>query len=297
MNSFELFLCRDFEFRAERYEEYCAGKMISQGPTNIIVVTKTNINARQDAMQVKLMSNNIPEKIKSQFSFDFCTTLNDRVLMASLPEKTNTRIVTTEMLRHLMSPSQYEKYYTPIEPVVASVFVKDNSLSKISFTMGNPERLIEFYPLQVSDSFLLEMLKGSNNPPMGELKFSSNTHQRYEKSNPVKGEQRNCHRDIIITRNISGNIGYSVKIMNADAPNSFFGVTMSTKPMKVVESSNGIVHMRGYGYDNNAVAMGISPREASFEDYGLSIYHNGNEIVKCVLHMFDRNVDIEYYNR
>lgn len=297
MDSFKLFLCRDFEFRAERYEEYCAGKMISQGTTNIIVVTKTNINARQDAMQVELMSNNIPDKIKSHFSFDFCTTLNDRILMASLPERTNTRIVTTEMLRHLMPPSQYEKNYTPIEPVVASVFIKDNNLSKISFTMGNPERLIEFYPLQVADSFLHEMLKGSNNPPMGELKFSSNTHQRYESGNPVKGEQRNCHRDIIITRNISGNIGYSVKIMNADAPNSFFGVTMSTKPMKVVEYFNGIVHMRGYGYDNNAVAMGIPKREASFEDYGLSIYHNGNEIEKCVLHMFDRDVDIEYYNR
>ena len=72
---------------------------------------------------------------------------------------------------------------------------------------------------------------------------------------------------------------------------------MSTKPMKIVDYSDKIVHMRGYGYDNNAVAMGIPPREASFEDYGLSIYHDGNEIEKCVLHMFDRNVDIEYYNR
>lgn len=297
MDSFKIFLCRDFEFRAERYEEYCAGKMISQGETNIIVISKTNTNARQNAIQIELKSNNIPDKIKSQFSFDFCTTLNDRILMASLPERTNIRIVTTEMLKHLMPPSQYEKNYTPIEPIVASVFLKNNNLSKISFSMGNPERLIEFYPIQRYDSFIHEILKGSNNPPLGELKFSSNTHQRYENGNPVKGEQRGCNRDIIITRNISGNIGYSVKILNSDSQNSFFGVTMSTKPMKIVDYSDKIVHMRGYGYDNNAVAMGIPPREASFEDYGLSIYHDGNEIEKCVLHMFDRNVDIEYYNR
>lgn len=162
--------------------------------------------------------------------------------------------------------------------------------------MGNPERLVEFYPAQRNDSFALEILKGSNNPSLGELKFSSNTHQRYENGNPIKEAQHGCNRDIIITHNISGNIGYSVKILNSDSQNSFLGETMSSKPMKIVEHSDNIIHMRGYGYDNNAIAMGISLKEASFENYGLSIYHDGIEIKKCVIHMFDRNVDIEYYN-
>ena len=43
--------------------------------------------------------------------------------------------------------------------------------------------------------------------------------------------------------------------------------------------------LRGYGRDANG---------GSFADYGLTIKFENEEVEKCILHMYDRNVDIEY---
>ena len=142
---------------------------------------------------------------------------------------------------------------------------------------------------------LESLIKGSNSQIQGELTFHSNVHQRYENDVPVRGEQTGCHRDVKIEKNISGDDGYSVTILNADAPNTFFGVTMSTKPMKVVSVSADKVELEGYGYDMNALSMGVPRSEASFANYAMTICFHGNEISRCVLHMLDRNVDIDYY--
>ncbi len=139
------------------------------------------------------------------------------------------------------------------------------------------------------------IIKGTNSPVQGELVFRSNVHQRYENGVPVKGEQLGCHRDVKIEKNISGNEGYSVTIYNADAPNSFFGVTMGTKPMKIVDVHDDRVELEGYGYDMNALSMGVPRSDASFASYAMTVYFRGNEITHCTLHMLDRNVDIDYY--
>lgn len=158
------------------------------------------------------------------------------------------------------------------------------------------EELKQGFAEQTSNSsFLSNLLSGSNSPTKGEYIFHSNTHQRYENGNPVKGEQVGCNRDVVIEKNISGNVGYSVKIVVPNAEGSFFGTPMSTKPMKIERTTSRTIELRGYGYDRNAVSMGVPMSDASFESYGMTLYHNGSEIQKCTLHMFDRNVDIEYY--
>jgi phosphopantetheine adenylyltransferase len=43
-----------------------------------------------------------------------------------------------------------------------------------------------------------------------------------------------------------------------------------------------------------ALAMGAG-NDASFANYGLSIYLKYGDIIKCTLHMHDRNINIEYY--
>ncbi len=55
--------------------------------------------------------------------------------------------------------------------------------------------------------------------------------------------------------------------------------------MKVIQQSSNKIVLRGYGQD----AMG-----ASFADYGLTIHFDNEQVSKCILHMHDRNVDIEY---
>lgn len=161
----------------------------------------------------------------------------------------------------------------------------------VTFILGDVVRT-EIHP----HDFTHSLLNGNNNPPEGNVTFHSNTHQRYEGGEPTRGEQVGCRRDVVIEKNISGGIGYSVTVNNPDAiPGSWGATPMGTKPMKIISTSNGKVEMRGYGYDRTAVAMGIPMSDATFENYGMTIYNNGTSITHCVIHMFERDVDIDYY--
>ncbi len=145
---------------------------------------------------------------------------------------------------------------------------------------------------------LQSLFKGNNNPSDGSIIFNSNTHQRYEQGEPVRGEQIGCHRNIVIEKNISGGIGYSVSVKNPDAaPGSWGAPPMGAKPMKIISVSADRIEMQGYGYDKTAVAMGIPMNAASFEDYAMTIFHNGQSITHCVIHMIERTIDIDYYNK
>ena len=67
-------------------------------------------------------------------------------------------------------------------------------------------------------------------------------------------------------------------------------VSMSTKPMKIVSSASDETTMRGWGiYTHPLIGVQIH-----FSNYGLTIYHHSGVIQKITLHMFDKNVDIEY---
>ena len=61
---------------------------------------------------------------------------------------------------------------------------------------------------------------------------------------------------------------------------------MAPKVMKVVSNENGKITLKGFGND---------PMGNPFSTYGLSIHTKNESIAKVVLHMFDRGVDIEYF--
>jgi len=131
-----------------------------------------------------------------------------------------------------------------------------------------------------------ELLQGNNNPTHGEWTFVSSTHQRYENSYPVMGLQEGHTRIIKIEKNISGQQGYSVTILNSK-PNPFSGlISMATKPMIIMNREDNIIELIGYGNDK---LSGVP-----FSHYGLSLYYKNNTTYKVILHMHDRSVDIEY---
>lgn len=69
---------------------------------------------------------------------------------------------------------------------------------------------------------------------------------------------------------------------------------MAPKRMRIVNVDNNIVELRGFGYDENALAMGVPLEAASFENYGVILMIENGEIVRAQLNMFDRNVSIVY---
>jgi len=113
--------------------------------------------------------------------------------------------------------------------------------------------------------------------------FHSSDHLRHQNGVHVSGPHGGAPRVIKVKPNIEGNEGYTVSIYNTDGG----GVTlqMAPKQMKLQLIENNRIQLIGYGRD----AYG-----ASFSDYGLTIYHSEGVIEKCILHMYDRGVDIEY---
>ena len=127
--------------------------------------------------------------------------------------------------------------------------------------------------------------------------FQSNCHQRYENDSPVLGLQ-DCLRTVSVVKNTNGcpgyrlqpGIGYIVKIYNDDLgkPN------MSDKPMKVVRKTADMLELRGFPIEAQSP---FGWQEVDYSDYGFVVYYKNGLIDKCVLHMYDRNIRIEYLKK
>lgn len=124
--------------------------------------------------------------------------------------------------------------------------------------------------------------------------FKSNEHQRYEYESPVMGLQK-CLRTIVVETNKNGcegykikpGDGYIVKIYNNDTSNA----QMSAKPMRLIQITDSFIELRGYPL------LAWSPfgwQPLDYSTYGFLIHYANGRITHCDLHMFDRNVRIEY---
>ena len=122
---------------------------------------------------------------------------------------------------------------------------------------------------------------------LGNIQFVSTDHVRYQNGRDVSGHNEGCKRGIKVEPNISGGEGYTVTMHNLDRPHSAWGdnVQMAPKQMRVVQDNGSAVELRGFGSD---------PMSFSFSDYGITLHFDGSEVEKAVLHMHDRNIDIEY---
>lgn len=124
--------------------------------------------------------------------------------------------------------------------------------------------------------------------------FKSNEHQRYEYEFPIMGLQK-CYRTIVVEANKNGcegykinpGDGYIVKIINNDTADAL----MSAKPMRLVQTNDSFIELRGYPLLAWSL-LGWQPLDYSV--YGFFIHYADGRITHCDLHMFDRNVRIEY---
>lgn len=124
--------------------------------------------------------------------------------------------------------------------------------------------------------------------------FESNQHQRFESDHPVQGLQK-CPRTIKVEKNTSGCSGYEinpgdgyiVRMINGDTGKE----QMSAKPMRVINTTTAEFEFRGYKV-NAMTPFGF--QEVDLSDYGLTVVLNNGKVMKCALHMYDRDMYIEY---
>lgn len=129
---------------------------------------------------------------------------------------------------------------------------------------------------------------------LANFNFDSTCHQRYESSQPVKGLQV-CSRYIKIRKNINGCSGYQLKAgdgyiliaTNGDTGQPQF----APKPMRVVKFSDTEVLLKGYCV---SAQTPFGWQEVDLSDYGFSIILDKGSVSKCILHMYDRNLELEY---
>lgn len=124
--------------------------------------------------------------------------------------------------------------------------------------------------------------------------FKSDCHQRFENGSEVMGLQQ-CIRTVSVEKNTNGcrgyklnpGDGYIVKVFNDDLgkPN------MSDKPMRIISKTSDKVELRGFPIEAQTP---FGWQEVDYRDYGFTVYYINGKVSKCVLHMFDRNVDLEY---
>lgn len=148
----------------------------------------------------------------------------------------------------------------------------------------------------MEEPLIQALLEGNNYPPKGMITFDSTDHVRFQDGRDVSGHNKGCNRRLIIEKNISGGEGYTVKIFNMDGLHPLWqnNVQMAPKQMRIVSVHGNIVELRGFGYDENAIVLGVPIEDASFENYGVVLMIENGEIARAQLNMFDRNVSIVY---
>lgn len=131
--------------------------------------------------------------------------------------------------------------------------------------------------------------------------FKSPDHLRYENGKHVSGPHGGASRAIKVEPdtngcegyNIRGGDGFIVTVYNLDGNHPVWNnnVQVAPKPMKIINQSSEKIVLRGYQVQAKSPFGWVDFNGA---DYGLSIHLKNGQIDKCVLHMHDRNVDIEY---
>lgn len=140
------------------------------------------------------------------------------------------------------------------------------------------------------------LIEGNNYPPSGYVSFDTSDHIRFQNGKDVSGHNYDCHRRLVIEKNIEGGEGYTVTMYNLDGIHPLWkdNIQMAPKRMRITSTSKNIVELRGYGYDENALALGASLADASFDSYGIVLLIENAEIKRIQLNMYDRNISIVY---
>lgn len=131
--------------------------------------------------------------------------------------------------------------------------------------------------------------------------LKSPDHLRYENGKHVSGPHGGAGRAVKVEPNVNGCEGYDIEsgdgyivtVFNLDGNHPLWqnNVQMTPKPMRIISQSSDKIILRGYP------TRAMSPFgwiDFDGSDYGLTINIKNGQIENCILHMHDRNVDIEY---
>ena len=149
--------------------------------------------------------------------------------------------------------------------------------------LANPIKEIRLSDRTMEKNYIDYLIEGNNYPPVGYVSFDSSDHIRFQNGKDVSGHNYGCNRRFVIEKNIEGGEGYTVTMYNLDGDHPLWqnNIQMVPKRMRIVSVNDNIVELHGYGYDENALAMGAPLIDASFASYGIVLLIEKDEIVRA----------------
>lgn len=267
----------EFGFQPTRYEDWMGGQMVASGPTRSPIFARKKQLDGEERIEIGFNDPTLGGKLAATNVFDVFVTGKDRLQLVTIPAEPEAGVAAVSMFQQLVGITRPYKAFGANEPYCCNLFLKEGRIDKLTFSFSNPERLLEFY----QDG----QATAEEGEPKLEFVFQSSYHIRYQ--NGVRVTQMPpeiANRAIQVEPNIQGGEGFTVSMFNVDIhpPKS----QMAPKQMKVIAAENNQLKLRGFGTD---------PMGFPFSDYGLTVYLGENGIEKCVLHMYDRNINIEYF--
>jgi len=265
---------QEFSFKPNRFEIWKGGQMVNSGEAKQIINAVECETENGKGALIKFEDENLFNELSSENDFDLFLTAKDRLQLIRIPSAGNgDDNMGITMFKSSVGATRNHQDFQSNEPYCCNLFLKNGNIDKITFSYSTPEKLVEFYSDGKSEEEDIEL----------EFVFNSSDHLRYENGIKVSGPHGGAPRAIKVEANINNGEGYTVTLFNLDGGQA--NMQMAPKQMKLESIDNEKIELIGFGMDD----MG-----ASFSDYGLTVYHSEGKITKCILHMFDRNVDLEY---
>ncbi len=140
------FTFQEFSFKGSNYEMWEAGRKIRSGVFNVSIHCICNGGVyNRTSIDVIISDNPLSELLSSKMRFDRAICLGERIMFYSTPATTNVQNTTLALLSNIIGYTREQKNYEDNEPVVASIFTINQSVVKMSFSLANPDRLIEIF--------------------------------------------------------------------------------------------------------------------------------------------------------
>ncbi|MBK6484071.1 MAG: hypothetical protein IPG01_13300 [Chitinophagaceae bacterium] len=133
-----------FRYQSNYYEIWKEGKLIASGPGKIDIYCTVT---RYGFMKLEVNQHSFNEPIlASPVYFDIFFTLKDRMLLATIPaNNTINDCIGLTTIRQEIGTTRESKHFKKNEPYCCSLFLKSMTIAKLTFTVNQPEKLIEFY--------------------------------------------------------------------------------------------------------------------------------------------------------
>ena len=140
---------RDLQFRPARFEVWRDRQKIKSGKTSAVLTIDLEENGLgyKGLGQVEVRHNEpaLFDLLSHENWFDMYGAQGNRLVLLTIPTMTNAECVGMHTMQQLWPHSRYDHDFESNEPFVCSLFMVQRQLSKVTFSLDNPETLVEFY--------------------------------------------------------------------------------------------------------------------------------------------------------